>query len=194
VTVGSRPLRVTKSGELIELHSPGVGVFTPAVSEDQLVSAGQVLGVIETLGVVRELCVPTGVTGRVRSRAGSPRVRVPVSYGETLVTLSVADLADASVEDAGAEADSSALAFTAPMSGRFYGRPSPEEPPFVVAGATVTRGQTVGLLEVMKTFNRLVYQGDALPETARVVAVVPDDGDDVTRGDAILRLDSDGEA
>jgi acetyl-CoA carboxylase biotin carboxyl carrier protein len=116
-----------------------------------------------------------------------------VGFGEALVTLSVADLADASVEDVDAQADTAALAFVAPMSGRFYGRPSPEEPPFVVAGATVTRGQTVGLLEVMKTFNRLVYQGDGLPESARVVAVVPEDGADVTRGDPILRLDSDDE-
>lgn len=193
MTPGSRPIRVTKSGELIQLHSPGVGIFTPTVEENQLVSAGQVLGIIDTLGVVSELRVPSGVTGRVRSRAGSPRVRVPVGFAETLLTLSVADLADASVEDVDAEADASALAFTAPMSGRFYGRPSPAEPPFVVAGATVTRGQTVGLLEVMKTFNRLVYQGEGLPEHARIVSVVPADGDDVTRGDPILRLDSDDE-
>jgi acetyl-CoA carboxylase biotin carboxyl carrier protein len=79
------------------------------------------------------------------------------------------------------------------MSGRFYGRPSPEEAPFVVPGDTVKLGQTVGLLEVMKTFNRLVYEGDGLPDTARIVAVVPADGDDVTRGEPILRLDSDVE-
>ncbi|MGB5809260.1 MAG: biotin/lipoyl-containing protein, partial [Polyangiales bacterium] len=56
-------------------------------------------------------------------------------------------------------------------------------------GDTVTRGQTVGLLEVMKTFNRLVYQGNDLPESAVVKAVVPADGDDVVRGDVILALE-----
>ncbi|MBW1762694.1 MAG: hypothetical protein JRJ64_14580, partial [Deltaproteobacteria bacterium] len=52
------------------------------------------------------------------------------------------------------------------------------------------RGQTVGLLEVMKTFNRLVYQGDTLPEQATVERIVPNEGDDVVRGDVILALGS----
>jgi acetyl-CoA carboxylase biotin carboxyl carrier protein len=76
------------------------------------------------------------------------------------------------------------------MSGRFYSRPSPAEPPFVAAGDTVQQGQTVGLLEVMKTFNRLVYGGETLPEQATVEKTVPSDGDDVVRGDVILALRS----
>jgi acetyl-CoA carboxylase biotin carboxyl carrier protein len=56
----------------------------------------------------------------------------------------------------------------------------------------VTHGQTVGLLEVMKTFNRLVYQGDGLPTEATIERVVPEDGDDVVRGDPILLLGSEG--
>ena len=51
-------------------------------------------------------------------------------------------------------------------------------------------GQTIGLLEVMKTFNRLVYQGDGLPARALVEKIVPGDGDDVARGDVILLLGS----
>jgi acetyl-CoA carboxylase biotin carboxyl carrier protein len=74
------------------------------------------------------------------------------------------------------------------MSGRFYSRPSPTEAPFVAVGDSVRHGQTVGLLEVMKTFNRLVYQGDALPEQAKVEKIVPSEGDDVVRGDVILIL------
>jgi biotin carboxyl carrier protein len=83
-----------------------------------------------------------------------------------------------------------ALAFIAPMSGRFYSRPSPSEPPFVSDGDIVKRGQTLGLLEVMKTFNRLVYEGDSLPDAAKVEKVVPNEGDDVVRGDVILALRS----
>ena len=74
------------------------------------------------------------------------------------------------------------------MSGRFYSRPSPNEPAFVSAGDTVADGQNIGLLEVMKTFNRLVYQGDGLPDRATVERIVPNDGDDVVRGDPILLL------
>jgi acetyl-CoA carboxylase biotin carboxyl carrier protein len=56
-------------------------------------------------------------------------------------------------------------------------------------GDVVTRGQTVALLEVMKTFNRLTYGGDHLPERARVVAVHPRDEDDLDEDDAIFDLE-----
>jgi acetyl-CoA carboxylase biotin carboxyl carrier protein len=178
-------------GESSDLLAPSVGVFTPAVSEGDLVSAGQVVGTIDVLGVLRELAVPDGVAGRVTHRAGGGRSRAPVEYGDALLTISTASMGHVADASSAFSADTQgALSFLAPMSGRFYNRPSPGEPPFVSAGDTVQRGQTIGLLEVMKTFNRLVYQGDALPEQAKVEKIVPSEGDDVVRGDVILVLAS----
>ncbi|GAA0232652.1 hypothetical protein GCM10009527_031490 [Actinomadura nitritigenes] len=37
--------------------------------------------------------------------------------------------------------------------GTFYGRPSPDEPPFVEVGDVVEEGQQVALIEAMKLFN-----------------------------------------
>jgi acetyl-CoA carboxylase biotin carboxyl carrier protein len=163
----------------------------PRVNEGELLASGQSIGTIDVLGVRRELIVPAGVEGRVFERIGGGQVRVPVQYGEALLSISTTSMASLSEADSPETADpDGALAFTAPMSGRFYGRPSPSEPPFVSAGDIVQRGQTVGLLEVMKTFNRLAYQGDALPDAAKVEKVVPNEGDDVVRGDIILALRS----
>lgn len=39
-----------------------------------------------------------------------------------------------------------------PLPGTFYHKPSPEEPPFKTAGDRVAVGDTIGLVEVMKTF------------------------------------------
>ena len=173
------------------LLAPSVGVFIPAVTEGDLVSAGQVVGTVDVLGVLRELIVPEGVAGRVTQRIGGGRSRVPVQYGDVLLALSAASMEDAVAATSARTADSQgALSFDAPMSGRFYSRPSPTEPPFVAAGDIVQQGQTVGLLEVMKTFNRLVYQGNALPDQATVETIVPNEGDDVVRGDVILALRS----
>ena len=114
---------------------------------------------------------------------------MPVEYEEALVSVTAASVVGTDAAGPSPTGDTgAALAFEAPMSGRFYGRPSPTDPPFVSPGDEVHRGQTVGLLEVMKTFNRLVYQGDGLPDRAIVGRVVPADGDDVVRGDAILAL------
>jgi acetyl-CoA carboxylase carboxyltransferase component/biotin carboxyl carrier protein len=79
--------------------------------------------------------------------------------------------------------------FAAPMSGRFYARPTPGDPPFVTVGETVQKGQTIGLLEVMKTFNRLVYDGPSLPDSAKVKTIVPEDGDEVVRGQVLIELE-----
>ena len=39
-----------------------------------------------------------------------------------------------------------------PLPGTFYRRPAPGQPPFKEPGDAVTPGETIGLVEVMKTF------------------------------------------
>jgi biotin carboxyl carrier protein len=39
-----------------------------------------------------------------------------------------------------------------PLPGTFYHKPSPEEPPYKSKGDAVAEGDTIGLVEVMKTF------------------------------------------
>jgi len=192
VSGGGHVLRVrVREGDSSDLLAPCVGIFIPAVAKGQLVSPGQRLGIIEVLGVRQPLLVPEGVTGRVSRREGEGSSRVAVQYGDALFTIARASLAgETAVPSEGLADEKGALAFLAPMSGRYYGRPSPTEPPFIAEGDLVDTGQTIGLLEVMKTFNRLVYQGDGLPARALVEKIVPGDGDDVARGDVILLLGS----
>ncbi len=172
-----------------ELASPTVGIFEPRVCEGDLVAAGESIGTIEVLGVRRALIVPEGMSGRVATVAGDGKTRAPVQYGQVLCAVSTVSAKSAAKRPLPSTADETgSLAFVAPMSGRFYSRPTPSEAPFISEGDVVRFGQTVGLLEVMKTFNRLVYQGDDLPDEATVAEIVPNDGDDVVRGDVILAL------
>ena len=48
--------------------------------------------------------------------------------------------------------DEGLLPVTAPMVGKFYAAPSPQDPPYVHQGTKVEAGATVGLIEVMKVF------------------------------------------
>jgi acetyl-CoA carboxylase biotin carboxyl carrier protein len=43
----------------------------------------------------------------------------------------------------------------APMSGVFYRRPSPDQPPYVEVGHTVRKRQVLALLETMKVFQKV---------------------------------------
>jgi acetyl-CoA carboxylase biotin carboxyl carrier protein len=51
------------------------------------------------------------------------------------------------------EVENDTVAITAPLLGRFYSQPEPGAAPFVSIGSEVSEDTTVGLIEVMKTFN-----------------------------------------
>jgi acetyl-CoA carboxylase biotin carboxyl carrier protein len=79
--------------------------------------------------------------------------------------------------------------FCAPVAGRVYLRPAPDKPAFVEVGDVVTRGTSLCLLEVMKSFNRIAYGGAHLPERARIVRLLVQDGADVNAGAALIELE-----
>ena len=135
---GDRVLRVHAAGDSGELLAPSVGIFTPSVAHGELVASGQSIGTIDVLGVRCALLVPEGVAGRVTHRLGGTRTRVPVQYGDALITVSTASVSDVSAAGATSATEmKSAISFAAPMSGRFYSRPSPNDPAFVSVGEGV---------------------------------------------------------
>jgi acetyl-CoA carboxylase biotin carboxyl carrier protein len=182
------------------LRAPAVGLWRSPPAPGALVRGGDSIGELEVLGRRFRLQVPSGASGIVigsGTDALDPHAphagRVPVQYGQELLVLDPAAAGEAAAPARGAgdaaTTESGALAFRSPSSGRFYGRPGPDKPPFVIAGAEIAAGATVCLLEVMKTFNRVSYGGAGLPERARVVRVVPRDEADLNAGDVILELE-----
>ncbi|MDO5534734.1 MAG: biotin/lipoyl-containing protein [Propionibacteriaceae bacterium] len=71
---------------------------------------------------------------------------------------------------------------TAPGVGVFWSRPKPEDPPFVAVGDTVTVGQTIGLLEVMKMFT------EVKADKAGTVVDIVDDATFVEFGQTVVTL------
>lgn len=72
-----------------------------------------------------------------------------------------------------------------PLVGTFYDAPSPDAAPFVTVGAQVARGDTLCLIEAMKTFNHI----DA--EVAGTVAAVhKHSGAPVEYGEALFVIDA----
>lgn len=47
-----------------------------------------------------------------------------------------------------------------PIPGTFYRSPAPDQPPFKEIGDAVVKGDTVGLVEVMKTFHEVKADAD----------------------------------
>jgi acetyl-CoA carboxylase biotin carboxyl carrier protein len=172
----------------IEVRAPSVGLWREAPPLGSLLLPGMKLGAIEVLGTLFDLIAPEGAAGIV-TEVEAARARNPVAHGDVLLVLDrehAGQLATAETERS--DEAPSGMVFVSPMSGRFYRRAGPDKPPFVQDGDEIGQGQTICLLEVMKTFNRITYGGGGHPERARVVRVVPADGDDLALGDPILEL------
>jgi len=167
-----------------EVRAPAPGWFHRTVAADHLVAPGDVIGELEVLGRVTPIAAPR-VRGLVRLPAGPQLARRPVAYGDVLFKVDAGGAIGAVEAEAQAAQAVTGLVFRAPTSGRFYGRPGPDKPVFVEAGTELQPGATVCLLEVMKSFHRVTYDG----ARAKVREVLVADGADVNQGDPLLALD-----
>jgi acetyl-CoA carboxylase biotin carboxyl carrier protein len=73
---------------------------------------------------------------------------------------------------------------TSPMVGTFYSAPSPDSPSFVQVGQTVSKGQTVCIIEAMKMMNELESE-----ITGKVVRVLIENGQPVEFGQVLILVD-----
>lgn len=177
---------VTQDSGAVALASPTVGFFRPSIVSGKELSPGQLIGTLSVLGVPYAVRTPPGVEGTVAESA----MGTAVDYATALVVVSTQDAQQAGRIDDAQRVAAGALFFCSPMSGRFYRQPAPGEPAFVNEGDEITAGTAIGLLEVMKTFNRLQYGGAGLPSRARIRRIVPADETDLLRGDPILELET----
>ncbi len=70
-----------------------------------------------------------------------------------------------------------------PLPGIFYRRPAPDKDPYVSEGDTVTAGQTIGMVEIMKQFAEVQSDVAGVLETFLI-----DDGGTVNPGETIATV------
>jgi biotin carboxyl carrier protein len=73
----------------------------------------------------------------------------------------------------------------APIPGTFYRKPSPDQPAFKSEGDVVAAGDTVGLIEVMKSFTPVTAE-----EAGTIVAFHVDNEDAVMAGQPLYDIDA----
>lgn len=75
-------------------------------------------------------------------------------------------------------------ALNAPMVGTAYHSPAPGAEPFVKVGDSVKSGQTVMIIEAMKTMNQI-----AAPKAGTITAILVDDAQPVEFGEPLLIIE-----
>lgn len=73
-----------------------------------------------------------------------------------------------------------------PIPGIFYNKPAPDQPPFKAEGDAVAIGDSLALVEVMKTFNP-VKAG----KNGRFVRYLVENEDELMAGQPIAEIDAD---
>ncbi len=188
------PLLVDRDSEgRVVLKSPAPGLWRQIPSRGQLVRAGQSLGMLDVLGRLHTLQVPAGVHGvalelPAHADGGDPPA---LEYGQVLAILGEeTGASETEAEEQSVQGSQGALVFRSSSSGRFYLRPSPDKAPFVAVGDEIETGHIIFLLEVMKTFSRVAYDGEGLPARAKILRILPSDGDDLEAGQVVLELEA----
>lgn len=77
-----------------------------------------------------------------------------------------------------------ANALTAPMVGTVYLAPAPGSRPFVEVGSIVKEGQTLLIIEAMKTMNQI-----PAPRSGKVVEIIVEDGRPVEYGEPLIVIE-----
>jgi len=134
-----------------------------------------------------KLLEETGLT-EIEFEAEGTRVRVARGGGVTQVAIpeTSAKLEAATetgeVDEASEERTPGTV--TSPMVGTIYTAPEPDTPAFVSVGDTVLEGQTVLIVEAMKTMNPL-----PAPHGGKVMRIFVANGDLVEFGEALMVIE-----
>jgi acetyl-CoA carboxylase biotin carboxyl carrier protein len=141
--------------------------------------------------LIRQLAALLTETDLSEIEIETESLRLRVARQMTAAVTHVAAHAPAAAAPAAAApaaaADSGAShpgAVTSPMVGTAYLAPEPGAPVFVQPGSNVTEGQTILIIEAMKTMNHI-----PAPRSGRLTKVLVDDGQPVEFGEPLFVIE-----
>ena len=117
---------------------------------------------------------------RIRISRQSPMVHAAVAGPAPVASNSPIPVAQVGAAAAAAP-DISKNAVTSPMVGTAYMSPSPDAEPFITVGQSVKEGQTLLIIEAMKTMNQIPS-----PRAGTVTAILFEDGQPVEYGEPLV--------
>ena len=71
-----------------------------------------------------------------------------------------------------------------PLPGTFYRRPAPDQPPYKEEGDSLAKGDTIGLVEVMKSFHEVKSEVEG-----KVTKFLVDNEDPVQAGQPLVEVE-----
>lgn len=139
----------------------------------------------DAIRALADILAETGLT-EIEVAEGDSRIRV--ARGGTVQAvaqpLAPAPLASQAAAPVAADPALHPGAVTSPMVGVAYLTPDPSSPPFVQEGQAVSAGQTIMLIEAMKTFNQI-----KAPRAGTLTKVLVQSGQPVEFGEPLAIIE-----
>ena len=108
----------------------------------------------------------------------------PVAAPPVAIPTVAVEASPANENDANSSIDLNGEVVTSPMVGTFYAANSPDDPPFVSEGSRVKVGDTLCLIEAMKTYNRVESEVEGT-----IKSVLRNSGDPVEYGEPLFVIE-----
>ena len=135
--------------------------------------------------MLRELAQLLDETGLTEIEIEQNDIRVRVAKGGQMISANVpAAPVSAPVVEASAEAAASVDAVKSPMVGTVYLAPAPGAANFISIGKTVAKGDSLLIVEAMKTMNQI-----ASTKSGKVTAILVEDGQPVEYGEPLVVIE-----
>ncbi len=124
---------------------------------------------------------------KIKIKSAPPAPVVPVAAAPAAVPAAASATTAAAVEDAPVASVEELPAGTpvkSPLVGTFYSSPAPDAPPFVLVGQKVKEGDTLFIIEAMKTMNEI-----KAPCDGTVVRILAQPGDMVEYNQTVVIIE-----
>lgn len=118
-------------------------------------------------------------------------VQLPMQQYQTMMpamtAAPTAETVSSTTAAAAAQVANNANTFTfkSPMIGTFYRKPSPDKEVFVKVGDSIQKGDVLCIIEAMKLFNEIEYDG----ESGKIVKILTDDLSPVEYDQALFLIE-----
>lgn len=173
----------------IRILSPGIGMFRILVNDGEDLHPGSIIGTLTILGSKIQIRLPINISGTVEMPDHN-LIIFPVGYSDQIFSLIPLSNSSKSRSDHNNininKTEKNEMIIKAFISGVFYLRPSPGSEPFINTGSVIKKGSILGLIEVMKSFNQIVFSGDGIKGTGRIEKIIAKDSSEVNMGDPLF--------
>lgn len=187
---------IKKAQQLI--LSPTAGYYSDRPRGGAILTGGSFAGKLKVLNTYYDLYLPQEIYGQVTAEEGKDLV-VPVAYGQELFRLNLdQDLfhreimvteIESKLKDADTDTIGEGFVVRAFTTGIFYAGPSPDSPPFVTVGEEIEKGKALGLIEIMKTFNHIIFHGTDKADTGKIKKIYVNDNQEVKLGQPLFLIE-----